>query len=64
MKHQMAEKRRDEGVVIAVFGDAQLVAAEGCLELRGGTMADRSEALEWVSLFMPEAAARVKLASP
>ena len=47
-------------MLVAAFGEATLVKIDGRLELRGGTMADRIEALEWVSLFLPEEAPRVK----
>ena len=43
-----------EQTVIATFGDATLVKVEGKLHLRGGSMVDRMEALEWVSLFLPD----------
>ena len=46
--------------LIARFGQAKLVSrADGCLELRGGTDADRTEAREWISLFMHEAVPRI-----
>ena len=42
--------------VLLRFGRADLVAANnGRLELRGGTIADRTEAKEYISLFMHEA---------
>ena len=41
--------------VIATFGAARLVRqADGRHELVGGTMADRTQAREWCSLFAPE----------
>ena len=40
--------------LIATFGEARLVRVNGTICLRGGTMADRMEALEWLSLMMPE----------
>ena len=63
MNTRIPDEWRDAGIVLAAFGDATLVKGESGLELRGGTMADRSEALEWVSLFMPEQAARIRFAS-
>ena len=39
--------------IIATFGGAQLVKSDGRIELRGGSMADRAEALEWMALFLP-----------
>lgn len=47
---------RDEGNLIAMFGDARLFKKlNGKFELRGGTDADRVEAKEWCSLFLHEA---------
>ncbi len=44
---------KDEGNIIAVFGQAQLVKfLDGKLELRGGSKEDRLAAKEWISLFM------------
>jgi len=40
--------------IIATFSEAQLIRAEGRVYLRGGSMADRMEALEWLSMMMPE----------
>ena len=54
---------RDEEIV-ARFGEATLVRSGGQsgvrIGLRGGSMADRMEALEWMAIFMPEAATRLK----
>ena len=52
------ENQEDE--LIAVFGEARLLRTAGRLELRGGSMSDRTEALEWLSIFMPDAVATVK----
>jgi hypothetical protein len=42
--------------LIACFGKARLLArADGRAELRGGTRSERTEAKEWISLFMHEA---------
>jgi hypothetical protein len=42
--------------LIACFGTAQLVArSTGEMELRGGTPENRTEATEWISMFMHEA---------
>ena len=55
MKHRAMEGTdSDRGQLIAVFGEAMLVKLDGRLQLRGGSMADRLEALEWVALFLPE----------
>jgi len=40
--------------IIATFSEARLIRAEGRIYLRGGSMADRMEALEWLSMMMPE----------
>jgi hypothetical protein len=50
---------KDEGEVIAEWGDAKLVKyLDGKLELRGGSKEDHAEAREWISLFWPEAVVR------
>jgi len=47
---------RDEGDLIALFGNARLVKRlNGKFELLGGNDADRAEAKEWCSLFLHEA---------
>jgi hypothetical protein len=46
--------------ILATFGEAELIRAGGVIHLRGGSMADRMEALEWLSMFMPEAAVCVE----
>lgn len=46
--------------VVAVFGEARLVKQDGQIHLVGGTMADRTEALEWMLLFMPDEAVRLR----
>ncbi len=45
---------KDDGELIAGFGEAKLVKVDGRIQLRGGSMADRTEALEWVALFLPD----------
>ena len=45
---------------IASFGAAELVDIHGQVYLRGGTSLDRNEALEWMSLCMPERAVRLR----
>jgi len=48
------------GNLIAHFGNARLVAgADGRVELCGGTDSDRTEAKEWISLFMHDAVPRL-----
>ena len=49
-------KFKDEGEVLAYFGEARLIRyVDGTMELRGGSKEDRSEAREWISLFFHEA---------
>ena len=40
--------------LIATFGQAELVKMDDGMLLRGGSSTDRLEALEWISLFLPE----------
>lgn len=49
---ELVTERTEE--IIATFGEARLIRAEGRVYLRGGSMADRMEALEWLSMMMPE----------
>ena len=46
--------------VIATFGEACLVRADDRIELRGGSMSDRIEALDWMSIFMPDEVVRLR----
>ena len=47
---------RDDGELIASFGNARLVRMlNGQFELRDGTPADHAEAKEWCSLFLHNA---------
>jgi len=47
---------RDEGEVVAAWGEAQLLRyLNGRTELRGGSKDDRLAAQEWISLFWHEA---------
>jgi len=47
---------KDEGEVVAVWGQAELIRyLDGKLELRGGSKEDRLAAREWLSLFWHEA---------
>ncbi|MGH7967255.1 MAG: hypothetical protein ACREIC_00865 [Limisphaerales bacterium] len=46
---------RDEGEMIARFGQARLMRRlNGRVELVGGTSEDRIEAREWISIFFHE----------
>ena len=50
---------KDEGEVIASFGQAQLLKfLDGKYTLRGGSKDDRIAAREWISLFWHEVVAR------
>lgn len=50
---------KDEGEVVAYFGQARLIKfLDGKLELRGGSARDHAEAREWMSLFWHEAVFR------
>jgi hypothetical protein len=47
---------KDEGEVIAWFGNAKLIRfLDGKTELRGGSNDDRTAAREWMSMFWHEA---------
>jgi hypothetical protein len=60
MKHRMEEPALGPTEeVLATFGEARLVRVGDRVHLRGGSMSDRMEALEWLSVFMPEAVACV-----
>ena len=50
---------KDEGEVVASWGQAQLIKhLDGRTELRGGSDQDRAEAKGWMSLFWHEAVLR------
>jgi hypothetical protein len=52
MKMKLFPPFRDEGELIASWGEARLVKyLDGHSELRGGSDQDRAEAREWISLF-------------
>lgn len=54
--NRLAWLLRDDGELIAGFGDARLVKKlSGKFELLGGSDADRTAAKEWCSLFLHEA---------
>ena len=46
--------------LVAEFGEARLTREKGRLYLRGGSMTDRMEALEWVAMFLPDEVACVR----
>jgi hypothetical protein len=52
---QLNATSENQGSVIARFGNAALIKnPEGSHVLKGGSRNDRSEAREWISLFMHE----------
>ncbi len=56
MRMKLLPPFRDEGEVVAMWGEAQLIRyLDGKCELRGGSEEDRAEAREWMSLFWHEA---------
>jgi hypothetical protein len=48
--------------LIATFGRAELIKTTDGMVLRGGSASERMEALEWISLFLPEEFASVEAA--
>jgi hypothetical protein len=55
MKMKFYEPFKDEGEVIASWGEAQLIRyLDGRSELQGGTKEDRLAAQEWISLYWQE----------
>jgi len=60
MKLNPSVRTNDERNIIAWFGTARLLRGRrGIVELEGGSQSDRQVALEWISLFLHEAAPRV-----
>jgi hypothetical protein len=56
MKLKFFPPFKDEGELIASWGEAQLIKyLDGKVELRGGSKEDRLAAREWISLFWHEA---------
>ena len=50
---------RDEGEVIASWGQAQLIKyLDGKVVLKGGSKEDRMEGREWISMFLNDAVVR------
>jgi hypothetical protein len=53
MRHSFPQPDREQGEVIAGFGQAKLIKKlDSKYELVGGSEADRAEAQKWISLFM------------
>ena len=51
--------------VLTTFGTAMLVLnGEGRVELRDGTREERQEAVEWISMFLPEVNVRMIESTP
>jgi hypothetical protein len=46
--------------LIAAFGEARLIRREGEVCLLGGSMSDRTEALEWLMMFLPAERVRIR----
>jgi hypothetical protein len=60
MKLNANIRLNEDRSIIAWFGTARLLRdRRGIVELEGGSPSDRQVALEWVSLFLHEAAPRV-----
>jgi hypothetical protein len=58
MKMKSFPRFKDEGEVVASWGEAQLVKyLDGKLELKGGSKEDRIATREWVSMFLNDAVA-------
>ena len=56
---RMNYELKDEGEVIASWGEAKLIKRlDGKLELKGGSKEEHGEAKEWLSLFWHEALVR------
>ena len=50
---ELQEQKRED--LVALFGQGRLVRKSRLMvELRGGSRADRIEAVGWISMFMPE----------
>ena len=59
MKLKFFPPFKDEGEVIAAWGEAHLIKClDGRLVLKGGSKEDRIAAREWISMFLSEAVVR------
>jgi hypothetical protein len=64
MKLKFFPRFRDEGELVARWGQAELIKyLDGKSELRGGSREDRLAAHEWISLFWHEAVVQRELGS-
>ena len=60
MNNELRTQIRFAEELIASFGEARLVRREGRICLIGGAMADRTEAMEWAMLFLPDESVRLR----
>ena len=59
MKMKFFPPFRDEGEVVAGWGQAQLIKyLDGKVVLKGGSKEDRIAAREWISMFLSDAVVR------
>ena len=59
MKMKFFPLFRDEGELIASWGEARLIRyLDGKLVLKGGSKEDRQTAHEWISMFLNDAVVR------
>ena len=59
MKIKLFPPFKDDGEVLAAWGQAQLIKyLDGKLELKGGSKEDRIAAREWISMFLNDAVVR------
>jgi hypothetical protein len=50
---------KDEGELVASWGEARLIKyLNGKVELKGGSKENRTEAREWISMFLNDAVVR------
>ena len=65
MKMKFYPPFKDEGEVVAAWGEAQLIRyLDGKTELRGGSREDRLAAQEWISMFWHEAGGAAESVKP
>ena len=65
MRREFYPPFRDEGEVVAMSGEAQLIRyLNGRIVLRGGSEQDRAEVKKWMSMFWPEALIKSGIVGP
>jgi len=65
MKREFYPPFKDEGEVVAMWGEAQLIKyLDGRTVLRGGSEQERAEAKKWMSRFWPEALVESGIVAP